>query len=1584
MSCFVYFFNILLIVYKQKPPYNYCEERTYFLRTGDLIMAHKFNLMFKAAIFLLLTTISGCGSAEKDISIPPINSESNAGPVSSKPKDSTHLVTFDSNGGSQVQSQTVEHSYKATKPENPTRPGYDFVNWTYQGEEWSFIGYSVTEDMTLFANWNIITYSISYNLNGGINSPDNPTEYTVEDTLPLRPATKTGYTFVTWKLNDQSVEAISKGTTGNITLVAVFSVHSHQVTVSSSDTKMGTVAGSGTFNYGSQVTVTATPNSGYRFTGWYKNDYQESSDSSYSFTMPDKIVSLEARWETITYRISYTLNGGTNSSDNPTTYTVEDELPLYPATKTGYTFVTWKLNGEPVETISKGTVGNITLVAEFYVHSHELVVTSNDDTKGTVTGGGTYDYGTRVTITATPNEGYSFSGWYRNGKNVATTRTCSFNMPDRDDTYEARWSIINYTITYNLDDGSNSYSNPSKYTIESEITLLPATKTGYTFLGWKLDNQYVDTISKGSTGDITLYAVFSINSHEVMVTSNNQTRGTVTGGGTYDYGSQVTVTATPNNGYRFSGWYRNNYRYSTETSYSFKMYDSDVVVEAKWDIITYTVSYNLDGGTNSSNNPAQYTVEDEFVLESPTRFGYHFSGWLLNNQVVEKIEKGTFGNITLTASWEVVSGYENIDDFSYEITEDGITITGLVNRNKTNIVIPTCVTKIADGAFNDWSSSVSSVTSIVVPDSVTYIGESAFSGCSSLKSITLPFIGNRPQGGVGQLIYIFGGELPSSLEEVIVNDCCTSIYSGAFYWCKTLKRITFGANFVVNDDYGSENKYPYLAECPSLESITISENHPYLKSIDGILYDKNVSKLLFVPVGYKGDVTLPNTIKAIPNEAFYDRASITSITIPEGVVSIGHEAFSGCSSLEHLSLPNSISSIGSRAFPGCRFFVGIDGQTNSVIELHCKDENSPLLYNEYDGCYYLGNDENPYLVLVKSDYDSLTNCVVHNGCKILVDTSFEFAQNLVSLSVPDSVIYINSSSFSYCNSLISINYYGSINNWLNMQGKNGFKGDIHLYLNNSEEETKNVVIDGVTSIDDYCFAKCSSLTSVTISEGVTSIGDYAFSNCTSLTSINIPDGVTSIDFGAFNNCTSLTSINIPSGLESINNYLFKNCSSLESLILPDGLTSIESFAFTGCSSLEYNEYDNALYLGNAQNPYMYLIKAKNEEITSCSINENCKVISNDAFSNCASLSSLTIPEGVISIGVSAFYKCTALTTVSIPTSVTSINSGAFGDCLNLSSVTLPNGLTSIGYGAFSGCASLSAISIPSSVTSIGARAFADCTSLHSLSIPSSVTSIGGHAFANCTSLEYNEYDNALYLGNAQNPCLYLTEVKNTDIESCVINENCKIINDYAFQDCTSLSSISIPSGVISIGSYAFFNCSSLETISIPNSVETLGSYAFSSCSSLEFNEYDNALYLGNSENPYLCLYKAKDRDIDSCIINENCKIIYDSAFNGCYDLETIAIPDGVISIGQYAFYGCLNLQSVTIPASVKFIGGAAFDNNLISINVFYKGSIDDLMTIEEYLSGAYLSVSYFYFYSENEPASDGNYWHYVDGVPTIW
>ena len=399
----------------------------------------------------------------------------------------------------------------------------------------------------------------------------------------------------------------------------------------------------------------------------------------------------------------------------------------------------------------------------------------------------------------------------------------------------------------------------------------------------------------------------------------------------------------------------------------------------------------------------------------------------------------------------------------------------------------------------------------------------------------------------------------------------------------------------------------------------------------------------------------------------------------------------------------------------------------------------------------------------------------------------------------------------------------------------------------------------------------------------------------------------------------------------------------------------------------------------------------------------------------------TIPEtvthngttySVTSIGDDAFSDCSSLTSITIPNSVTSIESSAFSYCRSLTSITSPNSVTSIGEGAFWDCRSLTSIAIPNSVTSIGDDAFNSCTSLTSITIPNSVTSIGDGAFAGCIFAKENFVNHSVL--DAEENNFWGASIVDTEIDGLLIQNDTVIdcrryvtsviipnsvtsIGGGAFSSCSKLTSVTIPNSVTSIGDQAFFTCTSLTSITIPNSVTSIGDDAFRSCFSLEYLSIPNSVkyadgeyyyggfdgimncpnlktlivpgdFFGEDEGEYLYvksnILPYLPEQLESLTINDgtihrlawdfinrNYKTlktidlatttdiaIAEEAFKNCYKLENLALPSQLEYIPYMAIAECVKLQSITIPATVTEIEDRAFENCRSIKSIIFEGT----------------------------------------------
>jgi hypothetical protein len=527
--------------------------------------------------------------------------------------------------------------------------------------------------------------------------------------------------------------------------------------------------------------------------------------------------------------------------------------------------------------------------------------------------------------------------------------------------------------------------------------------------------------------------------------------------------------------------------------------------------------------------------------------------------------------------------------------------------------------------------------------------------------------------------------------------------------------------------------------------------------------------------GASGNVSIPDKINGLPvtrigDYAFYDCISLTSITLPNSITNIGGWAFDGCTNLTRATIPASLTTIGEFAFCYCISLTSIT-IPNSVTSIGC---------GAFIECY------------------SLTNVTIGNGVASIEDGAFGGCRTLTAIAV-DAANSVYSSE------------------------------DGVLF-----NKTRTVLI--------RCPGGRSG--SYTMPSSAITIADYAFEECTSLTSITIPISVTNIGCGAFSACYSLTNVAIGTSVYRIGARAFDFCTGLTSVTIPDSVTCMGDVAFFDCTSLTaitvgannpvYSSLDGVLF----DKSQTVLIRYPGGKAGSYTVPDGITTIGEWAFDGCTHLTSVTIPDSITSIGNSAFGECTSVTSVTIGTNVTRIGNGAFYDCISLTSITLPNSITNIGGWAFDGCTNLTSATIPASLTTIGEFAFCCCISLTSITIPNSVTSIGEAAFLYCASLTNitipNSVTNIEYSAFAL--CTSLTT-----ITVDALNPFYSSVDGVLFdKDQTTLveylgglgSSYTIPNSVTRIEAYAFNGCTSLTSVTIPDSVTTIGECAFLNCSSL--------------------------------------------------------------------------------------------------------------------------------------------------------
>ena len=612
--------------------------------------------------------------------------------------------------------------------------------------------------------------------------------------------------------------------------------------------------------------------------------------------------------------------------------------------------------------------------------------------------------------------------------------------------------------------------------------------------------------------------------------------------------------------------------------------------------------------------------------------------------------------------------------------------------------------------------------------------------------------------------------------------------------------------------------------------------------------------------------------------------------------------------------------------------------------------------------------------------------------------SFRENGALISIKIPESVTEIGGTAFYICTSLKEINIPQSVTKI----GDVAFASCVSL--------TDITIPEGVTQIEFATFCDCLGLKNINLPESVTKIGDRAFEQCRSLTNVTIPANVTEIGESTFKYCENLAKISFEGNkVKSIKPRAFRDCTSLTDINLLEGITEIGDEAFRGCSALtSINIPTTITTIGN----YAFDCENLKEFKGKLASNDGyCIIIDGNlrTFVHGSGLTEYTIPDNVTTIGECAFESC-GLTNITIPDNVTAIGRYSFR-WGKFTSITIPKNVTWIGEQAFaySNLTSLYCLPItpptaelsniidrvnctiyvptesvnayktadtwkelankivgydyenngdinldaqiyytssdgkvvnPSTQASWGnagilSNTYEDGQGV--ITFSQSLTEIGDFAFDNCTSLTSIVIPNSVtkIANSAFQYCSNLTNVS--------MSENLEILGEKAFWNCTSLSSIIIPDGVKEISYDAFSECHNLSEVSLGSGVETIGSHAFYSNYALTAINLPNTVKtievnaFANCSNLKSITIPAKVTSIGgwafyncssltSVTLGSNLETINDWAFHLCTSLTSINIPDSVKTIGSNVFDDCYALATVTLSNSLEYIGDRAFNN----------------------------------------------------------
>ncbi len=834
---------------------------------------------------------------------------------------------------------------------------------------------------------------------------------------------------------------------------------------------------------------------------------------------------------------------------------------------------------------------------------------------------------------------------------------------------------------------------------------------------------------------------------------------------------------------------------------------------------------------------------------------------------VTSIGNSAFSGTSLTEVYFNAKNCEETGNYSFPTTLQRVYIGDQVRcipksafykcNDLTEITLPASVESIGSYAF-----AQSGLTSIVLPNSVKNIGESAFSYCEGLNSISLP----------QSITEIANGTFYhcTKLSSVTIPESVTSIGEEAFINCTSLTSIT------IPDSVVSIGKNTFK-DCNNLEEVIF--NAVNCESCGSPSFPSTLKK-----------VTFGNTVKRIPDNAFYGCSDLTTVNIPNSVNSIGSYAFSGCSGITEIEFPESVTEIGQLAFQGASITsLTIPASISSIGQcafLYCKDLKEVYFYIE--DCSAVEENIFP---------DTLQKFVFGDNIKRIPSNLLRWCTELTEIDIPNSVTSIGEDAFYGCSGLKSLR-----------------------------------IGDSVTSIEKRAFGQCKSLTTVEIPNSVTSIESMAFNGCEELSDLTLGDSVRFIGEAAFGGCSSLTTVVIPPSVTTIGNSTFTRCNNLEEVVfnaveckiekaseksqlfpenvkkvvIGEQVTYIPVGAFSGCTNLTEVVFnaENCKATGEYFKNELYPIFPST--VSTVRYGDNVKIIPNDVFYNCSGLKELIIGNSVTTIGKAAFWQCSNLTEVKIPNSVVIIGADAFANCKNIKELCLPDSLYSIGDGAFYGCLNIPEVKIPNTVVAIGYQAFYGCHELKDIIIPSSVTDIGGRAFSDCKNLKKVYYYAERCTTHTSQPFSY-------SVEEAIIGDNVEKIPANLFRTC-NITSITIPGSVTYIGDNAFDYCKSLTNVEIQNpQLWSQINFATINANPISFTGHFTVNGIG-----------VQHLDID-----DKDGMISDYAFYNAQNLNTIRIQ--AKTIGESSFYNCSNVTDLCIKTNEIYTEAFASCSNLKTI-----------------------------------------------------
>ena len=791
--------------------------------------------------------------------------------------------------------------------------------------------------------------------------------------------------------------------------------------------------------------------------------------------------------------------------------------------------------------------------------------------------------------------------------------------------------------------------------------------------------------------------------------------------------------------------------------------------------------------------------------------------------------------------------------YYYIVNDDGCAEIIGCTTTSTELTVPTdfdgiVVNKIGDYGF----ANCTTLNSITIPANILNIGKYAFTGCTGLVNATIPTTVDT----VGD--YAFNN--CTGLKNVTISEGVQALGEGAFYNCISLIEA------VVPDTAKYVGSYAFY-NCTSMVTATIGTT---AESIGDYTF-YNCERLENIVVGYSvktighyafyncalGRVSIPSATVSIGNYAFAENDKMTKATLRKNLLTIGNGAFRNCGALATITIPTTVTSIGIEAFENC----------SSIPKVTIPVGVTEINDRAFSNCSSLANVTISGAVTrigISAFYNNaFENIILPETVEVLGDSAFRQCANLKEITLPNALNAIGDAVFLKCSALYRVSLPDSVTS----VGKSVFfyNNDITVEI----RKNSGTVADGLL--------KQQGVHHVILDADITAIGDNVFDSCYELSTVTY--GNETVNPGEYKYSPAI---------KTIGGEAFRDNAMLRNLIVPDTLEKVGENAFYNVIQSMYNckEVTVTFYFVNGTISENVL---KSQNICYILVGDGISVVGTEAFNNCKSLKTVSLPDTVSTIGDNVFAASNG-DIVLIFRGVDEVidNSVCDSKLDGIAHLIVDKGVKKISDSAFSNNPLLIDLIISDAVT-IGNYAFYNDIAINRVTIESQLYSIGNHAFDSCKS-----------------------------IPQVVLPETVREIGSHAFYDCNSMKSINVPVGVAAIKEYTFFGCASLLDISIPDTVLSVGDYAYYGCVVAKTLDLSNTLKSIGAYAFYNC------NQVKKIILPNTLKSIGDYAFRSCSSITEISIPDSVTELGDCVFYACTGLEQAEFGFGITRIGNSEF------------------------------------------------------------